>query len=70
MSATTTENERRAERAYRALLYFDHEENEREDAAVDLITNLLHMLDLQYGLEPHDALRIAWDHFTAEKVEP
>lgn len=66
---TQVANEHRAEMAYRALLGFSNEEESREDAAVVLIADLLHMLDLQYGLEPEDALRSAWHHFAAERED-
>jgi hypothetical protein len=69
MTAIQTENERRADRAYRALLMVGEDGNEVEENAVDLITDILHMLDLQYGLEPADAQRMAWHHFIAERDE-
>ena len=69
--ATQTQNEVRADRTYRALLIYmqiaySHEE-EVETAAVDLMADLLHLLDLQYGITAEDAHAMAWEHFIAEK---
>lgn len=70
MSATTTENEARADRAARTLdKAGDAYPDDREASAVDLMTDLLHMLDHWYGIEPEDAHRMAWHHFQAERNE-
>ena len=66
----TTANEARAELAARALDKMgDDFSSDREEAAVDLMANLLHMLDAWYGVEPEAALRSAWHHFMAEREE-
>ena len=65
---TQTENEARAERAARTLDKMgDDYSSDREEAAVDLMTDLLHMLDEWYGTEPEAAHRMAWHHFMAER---
>ena len=70
MTRTMTENEARADLASRALDKMgDDFSTEREEAAIDLMTNLLHMLDQWYGVEPEAAHRMAWHHFVAEKEE-
>jgi uncharacterized protein (DUF2384 family) len=67
---TTTENEARADRVSRALdKAGDTYDADREAAAVDMMTDLLHMLDRWYGVEPEAAHRMAWHHFQAEKAE-
>ena len=69
--AALTKDERRAELAFRALLvyqqYTDTQAEEVETAAVDLMADLLHLLDLQYGVTAEDAHAMAWEHFIAEK---
>lgn len=67
MTATATENEQRAERAYRAVLAYREEGAEIEEAAIDLMTDILHMLPA-YG-DPEAAHRIAWHHYVAEMEE-
>jgi U3 small nucleolar ribonucleoprotein component len=65
---TQTENETRANRATLALDRMgDDYSSDREEAAVDLMTDLLHMIDKWYGIEPESALRSAWHHFMAER---
>lgn len=65
-----TENEARADLAARALDKMgDDFSDDREEAAIDLMSNLLHMLDRWYGIEPEAAHRMAWHHFAAEKHE-
>jgi hypothetical protein len=67
---TYTENEVRGERAARTLdKAGDAYPDDREASAVDLMTDLLHMLDIWYGVEPEAALRSAWHHFMAEREE-
>jgi hypothetical protein len=70
MIPNVTENERRADRASRTLdKAGDAYSSDREEAAVDLMTDVLHMLDAWYGVEPEEAHRRAWHHFQAEKAE-
>ena len=67
---TLTENETRANRATLALDRMqDAYSSDREEAAVDLMTDILHMLDEWYGVEPEVAHRMAWHHFIAEKAD-
>jgi len=67
---TYTENEVRGERAARTLDKMgDDYSSDREEAAVDLMADLLHMLDAWYGIEPEDAHRMAWHHFIEEREE-
>ena len=70
MAAPTTE-ERRTDRTYGVLLIYTHRaydhEEEVETAAVDLMADLLHLLDRDYGITPEDAHARAWEHFIAEK---
>ena len=45
----------------------DDYSSDREEASVDLMADLLHMLDQWYGIEPEDAHRMAWHHYIAER---
>lgn len=66
----TAANERRANRATLALdRAGDDYPPDREEAAVDLMADVLLMLDLWYGIEPEDALRSAWHQFRAAREE-
>lgn len=63
-----TTNESRADRATRALdKAGDTYPSDREEAAVELMTDVLHMLNLYYGLEPVEALGSAWIVFINER---
>lgn len=62
--STQTTNEERAERAYRAVLAYREEGTDIEEAAIDLMTDILHMLPA-YG-DPESAHAIAWHHYIAE----
>lgn len=62
-----TTNEQRAERAYRAVIAYKEEGTSIEEATVDLMTDLLHMLE-DYA-DPEDAHRMAWHHYQAEIAE-
>ena len=70
--APKARNFQRADRAYNTLLTYQQRDGGDEDtetAIVDLMTDLLHMLDLYYGTKPEAAQRMAWHHFVAEKHE-
>lgn len=60
----TASNEERAERAFRSLVRY---KGETEEKIVDLASDLLH-LATQYGIEPEELLRLALLHYSAEKV--
>jgi len=65
---TYTKNEVRGNRAVLALDRMgDDYSSDREEAAVELMADILHMLDAWYGMEPEAALRSGWHHFMAER---
>ncbi len=63
----STENEKRAERAYRAVLAYAEDED-IEAGIYDLLADILHLCD-QYGIDQDDAQRIARHHYNAERLE-
>jgi len=69
-----SDNVARAESARRALdCYVSMGAGDPDDfeaSAVDLIADLCHVFDQQTGTYPEDALRIALNHFKAERGDP
>jgi hypothetical protein len=64
-------NESRREGAFRTVLaycrYAGADEADIESSAIDLIADLLHLLDHDYGTTAEDATRIALRHFQVER---
>jgi hypothetical protein len=63
-----TENERRAERAYRMLLgQRDYDSDDMEASLTDACTDLRHLCD-EYGVEWSDLMARVDMHYMAERV--
>lgn len=61
-----TNNEKRAERVYRAMLQrYDNAEHDTPEAITDCMVDLLH-LSQQYGMDITDMMERAHDHYEEE----
>lgn len=65
-------NKERGDRAYRYALLYAREVNDDEEiesAITDLMADLAHLADNDYGMYGTDALSLATEHFTEEQAE-
>jgi hypothetical protein len=64
-----TDNERRAEYAFRIVLHYQQlrgDQDDMEGSIVDLMTDLLHLSD-QYGTDIDYLQRVARDNYDSER---
>ena len=60
-------NRERAYKAWRALfMVYDADREDMEDAAVDLLTDLFHFVNLESGMAVDDLIRRAKAHYEEE----